>query len=296
MRCPYCNGIVIYSQDRGEYVCTQCGTVIDRVYVHSISSINQSSIIDNREIDLVTYVKRELSKVNTSVIKLNILRKLNYINFYLRISSQSYLKVLECLRKISQKLGLKDKQLQLAEQLFVNLVKKFRSSGIKEEYSITYYKVAAACILYVVITHNLPISLKEIVREFQNEGHRVSQSDITNLLTIINKRFSYNTADRILTYSKLILNKLNIRPEVKVEIYKKLSRFINQVFNTNLKIKLLGKNPRNLAGALTYMFLKNYGVDIELSTISSILSTSLFTLRDYVRKLSNLVTYAQKVS
>ena len=75
-----------------------------------------------------------------------------------------------------------------------------------------------------------------------------------------------------------------------------MNRVVNNIFNSNLKIRLLGKNPRNIAGALTYIYLKSYGIEINLSTISSILSTSLFTLRDYVRKLSNLITYAQGIS
>ncbi len=32
-RCPYCNGVLIWDHQRGDIVCSECGTVIDRIYI-----------------------------------------------------------------------------------------------------------------------------------------------------------------------------------------------------------------------------------------------------------------------
>ncbi len=276
MKCPYCNGIVILDSERGEYVCTGCGVVLEREYEVSIRMSDQASPFEDfSKLDYKSLeVKIRKEAKHEALARLSMFRKLKLINEKLRAEDFSnYARILNCIRDVCEKLGIERRYAKYAEKIFLELVKKGKSL------EMTYYKIAAAALIYTILIHNLPVSSKDLIKHFKAEGHRVTFGDLVKIIPEIGK-INYSIKDRVLSYTKYALNKLNFTNDEKLRIYKKIILTLRRISKSTLQ----GKNPKVLAAALIYRAACESGLKLNLTTISQTLGISIITLREYVKK------------
>ncbi|OYT27249.1 MAG: hypothetical protein B6V02_00300 [Thermoprotei archaeon ex4572_64] len=276
MKCPYCNGIVILDSERGEYVCTGCGVVLEREYEIPIKMSDQASPFEDfSKLDYKSLeMKIRKDAKHEALTRLLMFKKLKIINEKLRARSFSnYTRILNCIRDVCEKLGIERRYARYAEKVFLELVRRGKSL------EMTYYKIAAAALIYTILVHNLPISSKDLIKHFKAEGHRVTFGDLVKIIPEIG-RISYSTRDRILSYTKYALSKLNFTSDERLRVYKKVILTLRQISKSTLQ----GKNPKVLAAALIYRASRELGLKLSLTTISQTLGISIVTLREYVKK------------
>ncbi len=277
MKCPYCNGQVIYLQDGEEYVCTQCGTVVDTVYIPSVSMIRSSSTSTSRYIcfqDLSKEVKDETIRSSSFY------RKLELVDRMLRSSSQTKQKVIMCMRSLGRKLGIDESHLRVAEEVFHRIVKACKNTSYSNV-SITYFKIAASALLYTVLIHMLPVNPKDIIEVFRESGHRVSYSDVVKILALLNRGFAYDVSSRVMTYVRYVINKLELDDRVKMRLLRECVRALSTIRRRRRLVQ--GKCPRTVAGALVLISSKSLGLNLDVMRLCNLLSVSALTLKDYVR-------------
>ncbi len=280
MYCPYCGSrSVILDTERGEYVCTVCGTVIDVQYVPSLSQLQNEPLTAVSDevgtlVETQDIIKREISRRK--------MMKLRKIDFEVRSRLRTERKAVACLRIVARKLGLGDRQIELALQILRKLLTKYGSSLGRD---ISSYKLAAAAVLYVVLAHNLPISPRDIAEEFQKMGHKVSTSDLFEVVSTTKDGVIRSLGERIKSYVGYIISRLAIPDEEKMAISKEASTILREL---PLR-KLQGKSPKTLAAAVVILASRRTRSSITVADIASILNTSPVTLREHVRRLEKML-------
>ncbi len=282
MRCPYCGHNVILDPNTGQYVCPNCATVVDVLYVPSVSMYSNEPLRESTH--RIDYVDVKNDDIVSKARRLNFLRKLELIDRQLRLRNRAELRAIACLYMLAHKLGLDERQTNLAIELFKKIVRTYRSRPDPDA-GLTYYKAAAAAVLYTVIMHNVPTSPRDVVKLFQEMGHRVDLSDVMNIIAKVFGRFSYSTKDRIKTYLNSILSKCNISNEDRMRILRTAMEILAKLPER----KIAGKNPRTLAAALVALAAKRCSIPVIILDVASIVNVSPLTLKEHVRKIQKLL-------
>jgi len=279
--CPYCKTrSVILDVERGEYVCTRCGTVIDVLYLPSRSQLDNEPItptvdevsLDVNIQDLPLRERRKLYMGKLKILDQNVKSRL-------RVEK----KAVTCLKIVAHRLGLSDRHVEIAIEVLRKLLKKYGSDIDKRD--ISSYKIAAAAVLYAVLIHNLPISPKDIVEHFQKIGHKVSSSEIFRILIEGFGKIVNTTTDRVKTYVEYIVSRLSLEDCVKMELLKNCHKIMSKILNR----KIYGKSPRTIAAAIILLAAKRSKIPVTPVDVATILNVSPITLREHVRKLERLL-------
>lgn len=242
-------------------MCRSCGSVLGPVYLSQTD--HSSPLYDFEEIDL-SPIWRALSK-GDSKVNPSIYEKLRIIDRRFRRRRGS--RAIECIRNIARVLGIEERYVRIAEDIAMAMARKKRDD-------VTYYQIGLASLLYVVITHGLPISTKAMVEVCKSLGHKVSLGDMQRSVSLLGG-LRYRVRDRVDLYIRSALPRL---VNNWLGIYRRCRSIMNNLGNAMIQ----SKNPLTLAGAVIYCAGKDEGLSIE--NIARILSISKFTLRDYVRK------------
>jgi len=274
MKCPYCGSPLVIERD-GQYVCTSCGTVLGSVYVYDTYTQSIGKL-DDEEIDL-TPIWKSVEKVVKKDIsgKLNFYRRLRIINNRLRRSRETYSihRAFECMEFIAKSLGINEEYINEAKIIF----RKIMSSG---NVDATYYQMAVASMLYVILTHNLPVSTKLVINVCKSRGHKLNTESIREALLAMGAK--YSVRDRILSHVRLGLAKL--LGDSWVTLYPQAENFLN-----NLKRSFIqSKSPVNLAALIVYCVSRRQGYEFSIDDVAKVMHVSPFTLKDYVNKLCPL--------
>ncbi|NPA69743.1 MAG: transcription initiation factor IIB family protein [Crenarchaeota archaeon] len=281
MYCPYCGSRnVILDPERGEYVCTNCGTVIDVEYVPSVSQLQNEPLTSvSDEVGIVPNVQ-DLVKKELGKIRMMKLRKLDFdVRSRLRVEKRA----ISCLKAVARKLGLGERQIELALQILRRLLRKYGTDlGSRD---ISSYKLAAAAVLYVVLMHNLPVSPREIAEEFQKLGHKVSTSDMLDIVSSSGVALVRGLSERVKSYVGYIISRLNI-PDVEKM---KISREVATILEDLPLRKLQGKSPKTLAAALVVIASRRVKSPITIVDVASVLNVSPVTLREHVRRIEKMI-------
>jgi len=279
--CPYCGSRnVILDSERGEYVCTNCGSVIGVEYVPSISQLqNEPLTAVSDEVGVVPNIR---DPVRREICRLRMMR-LRRLDLDVRSRLRVEKRAITCLKTVAHKLGLGDRQVELALQILKKLLRKYGTD--MESKDISSYKLAAAAVLYVVLAHNLPISPREIAEEFQRLGHKVSTSDMLDIVSSSGSAIMRGLRERIKSYVGYIISRLNIPSTEKMKISKEISLVLEDI---PLR-KLQGKSPKTLAAALVVLASRRVKSPITIADVASVLNVSPVTLREHVRRLEKMV-------
>ncbi len=184
-----------------------------------------------------------------------------------------------CLKNMAHRLGLNDRQVELALEILKKLLKKY-GTGIDRR-DISSYKIAAAATLYAVLVHNLPISPREIVDQFQKSGHKISTSELFRILTESLGKVVNTTSQRVRTYIEYIISKLQIDPTLRMSLLKTCNEVIMKIPQR----RICGKSPKTLAAAIVLYSAKKSKIPVSPIELSTILNVSPITLREHVRKI-----------
>lgn len=268
---------MILDVTRGEYVCTSCATVIDVLYLPSKSMYEYEPLHLRPEMDLSEATDSEGNPSR----EVPLLRKLRVINSKLRRTSD--LSVPKCLYQAGSKLGLEETHLRFAARVYRFLLAKLRDN--QDSVNVTSCKVAAAAVLYTILRFNIPVSIREVVRIFRELGHRVSATDIIELLRLAFGKFSYDVRERVLAYVSYLAAKCGVDESSRIKLVKLASRILTRVRGTGLT----GKNPRTLAAAIFAYCVSELGLNISLIDIASQLDISPLTLKEHVRRLQKIL-------
>lgn len=280
MKCPYCGSTLIIERD-GEYVCTNCGSVLGPVYVYDTYT-EQAGYLYDEEIDLTPIWKSAEKLIRKSVNdKISFYRRLRAINERLRRTRETYsiYRAFECIEYVANALGIDREYVREAKEVFRKLASS-KASGI------TYYQMAIAAMLYVILTRNIPVSVKAVINICRSRGHKISTESIRDALVMAGLK--YSVRDRILSYVRLGLVK--IFGDSWVTLYPKAEEFLNRLRKSFIQ----SKNPANVAALIVYCISKEQGHKLSIDEVANAMQVSPFTLRDYVNKLCSSENYRKK--
>ena len=265
MECWHCGKGPVIESD-GEYVCRACGTVVGTVYY-----ARQPPVATGGDMDLTPLWKSVERRVRAEAYRqISFYAKLRVLNRKLRLQSRPLYKVYSCVRAVASMLGIDERTCSIAIEVLDRLSRR------KPE-DVTYYQLAAAALIYVIVMHNLPISTRQVIEAFRALGHRVAFGDLNRAISLFGG-LRYSTRDRVRSYMAAALPK--IFSDNWVEVYRASESILN-----SLGRSIQGKNPALLAAAIIYCAALNLGRDVKLEHVARALSVSQFTLRDYVKKV-----------
>ncbi|ADY00512.1 MAG: TFIIB-type zinc ribbon-containing protein [Vulcanisaeta sp.] len=272
MKCPYCGSSRIIERD-GEYICIDCGTVLGSVYVYD-TYMQSSPLLDGEEIDLTPIWKSVEKNVRKrDETRLGVYRRLKVINDIFRTRRESYsiYRAYDCILFIARAFGISNEYVEEAKHVFRKILNKEGSS------STTYYQAAVAAVLYVVLSHNLPISTKQVINLCRLRGHKLTFESIRD--SLINIKVRYNLRDRVLSHIKSGLTRLF--NDSWVTIYPEAEKYLDSL----RKSVIQSRSPPILAAAIIYCVSKRLGYKLRVEDIAKAVQVSPYTLRDYARKL-----------
>ncbi len=289
MKCPYCGHDVILDTNTGQYVCPNCATVVDVVYMPSVSMLSNEPLRETTHV--IDYVDVRHEDPVVKARRLTFLKKLEMIDKKLRLRNRAEIRAIACLYSLAKKLGLDERQTEIAIELFKKIVRVYKTRTGRGE-GLTYYKAAAAAVLYTVIMHNIPTSPKDVVKMFQEMGHRVELSDVMNIIASVFGRFSYSTKDRVKVYLNNILARCNISDQDRMRLLRAAMEMLARLPER----KIAGKNPRTLAAALVALAAKLCSIPVVILDVASIVNVSPLTLREHVRKIQRLLEEPSRIA
>ncbi len=270
MQCPYCGSQRIIEKD-GQYVCMNCGTVIGSVYVYDTYA-QASPLLDSEEIDLSPVWKSVERSLRSNEARLSIYRRLRAINELFRVRRESYsiYRAYDCMRFIARSLGISDEYVEEAKHIFKKIISR-------DTLSVTYYEAAVAAMLYVILTHSLPVSTRQVINICKSSGHKLTFEAIRDSLSTIGLRYSLR--DRILSLMRSGLIKLF--GDSWVTIYPEAEKFLDSL----RKPVIQSRSPPVVAAAIIYCVGKRLGHGLRVEDVARSLQVSQYTLRDYIRRL-----------
>ncbi len=268
---------MILDVTRGEYVCTSCATVVDVLYLPSRSMYEYEPIYSKPHMDLSEATDSEGNPSR----ELPLLKKLKALNS--RINRTKDLTIIRCVHQVGSRLGLEEVHIRFALRACKLIVARLRE--VNYEVNVTSCKIAAAAILYTILKFNLPISVKDVVSAFREFGHRVSVTDIIDILRAVFGRFFYDVRERVLTYILSLASKCGIDDSKKTQLVKMAARIIRRLRDLDLS----GKNPRTLAATIFAYCVLSLGLKISILDIASQLDVSPLTLKEHIRRLQKIL-------
>lgn len=134
-KCPFCNSFTLVLNDRGEVVCTRCGTVVSDHPVIQFGNFIRG--FDGNKTTYLLYSDEAI--VNAKSMK-------------------QYPRILDLLKSVEKRLGLGETHINRIYRLFMKFVEKYRGS-LKRS---TMEKVVAAITYYVLNTSGHAITFREI--------------------------------------------------------------------------------------------------------------------------------------
>ncbi len=250
-----------------------CGTVVGSVYVYDTYT-QSSPLIDGEEIDLTPIWKSVERSVRVgNETKLSVYKRLRAINELFRVRRESYsiYRAYDCMLFIARSFGIGNEYIEEAKLIFRKIISKDGSSA-------TYYEAAIAAVLYVILSHNLPISTKQVISACRlRGGHKLTFEAIRDSLAAVGLRYSLR--DRILSLIRSGLVKLF--NDSWVTLYPEAERFLNSL----RKSVIQSRSPPILAAAIIYCVGKRFNYKLRIEDVAKVTQVSQYTLRDYVRRL-----------
>ncbi len=303
---------------RGYYVCRNCGTVGEQVYVDSSYDISGNSI---RQPSQYSSIGKKLTRTGNLGSEIGYFRanrfttihgktlspqkmwkfkrlRDHYHNRSKNASSQTHLRTFIIFNRISSKLEVPNSVKERASYLYWKLCNDH------EDKITNHVLLIALCLLYAVkeTGSKSPLKFQEIVHSFNAAGHRVTNKNILRLakeLEIpLNKTPIRKSEDYVERIASIIVSHSEIKhtvPErygLSLKIYKALLINTSTEFLSFLSKKERGgMQPYALAVSVAYIadraisrFLKKIPV-LTQRKVADLTNGKEFTVRDHCYKL-----------
>ncbi len=307
--CPECNGKAIESN--GYLVCSNCGLVLDRVYLTETPEKQLASVSWKEREKRKGHYVGELgsfifsphenfgnSRLSPEVInKYKRLQRLYHIPSKLH-KQQSHISAINSLRYAFDKLNI-PKDLQ--EQTLTTYWKIVKSS--KRKFT-NHVLLGALCLLLVIrnAKNRAPVTLNELIQVFAERGHRVTNKSLLTLARELNIHRKYSFIRKETDYLPRLISKLHNSQEIQELVvnhynidFNKYLTLLNILAKRLLsevhKNKKTSVQPYGLAAASIYgadrviaSALKKQNI-LTQQRCAKILGISPFTIRDHSYKL-----------
>ncbi|MGC8543019.1 MAG: cyclin family protein, partial [Vulcanisaeta sp.] len=165
---------------------------------------------------------------------------------------------------------------------YVEEAKSIFRKIINTDNSATYYQVAVAAMLYVILAHNLPVSTKLVINACRSRGHKLTFESIRDSLMAMG--IKYSVRDRILSHIRVGLGKLF--GDSWVTIYP----YAEEALGKLRKSTIQSRSPLTLAAAIVYCVGKRYSHNLKIEDVARVMQVSPYTLRGYVNNLCKDIT------
>jgi len=262
MKCPHCGGLVVLS-DRGEYVCHQCGTVLDVEYVWGRRDYLDPS---SSYISIGEVVRRSHRMDSTDLVnKANRLLKTKRLIANSHGGDEGF----ECVIELCRMLGV-DCRIVL-ENYALLLGKLYERGGLSK------CKTAVATFIYSIFTGAISLRLNDVLKAYEKMGKRLSLSDLATIMSLLRVRQSLS--DKVKSSITSLVEKLNCGSKTAVvkSALEKYARLPKRV--------VAGKNPYTLAAALVYLSAVENNCGVELKGLAEHVGVSKVTLKEYIQKV-----------
>lgn len=262
VKCPYCNGAILLS-DRGEYVCSSCGTVLGVEYVWG----RKESVDPSGPYISINEVVRRSHRMSSVEVLDRANRLLKTKKLMVDPSGRD--RGLDCIVELCRILGID------CRRVVENYTLLFRR--LYERGGLTRCKVAVATLIYSIFTGSVNLRLSDVLNAYERLGKRLGLSDLATITNLLNLR--YSPSDRVRSIIASIVDKLNCNDKMRVvkaamDRYAKLPRRV-----------VIGKNPYTLAAALVYLSANEGDCRTEVKELAEYVKVSRITLREYVQKI-----------
>jgi transcription initiation factor TFIIB len=277
--CPECNSLIVKDEFRGERVCSHCGLVfsereIDFSYKRSMYSQREKqkkkrtgTPITDLDISLHSETFINLNETNKFELK-RALKKNNWVKKKERTLKMGK----SIIEKVKTRLQLPGYLVSGAFLLFKKLKDKARDlTGRSLEGLIL------ACLYYVSKEAKYPIFISELL-----ENAEISQNKFKQNYNFLVEELNLKASPvNIKIYLEKFCYKLNIPY--------KLHKRVRNIFNKLPENYILGKSPRVIIGAILYIIVKKYNLEITQISIAKMLNVSRVSIRINRKKILKLI-------
>ena len=289
--------------EQGELVCQSCGLVHTENKIRGESYFMPGRIISQSYIpaplEMGTFLPpREKDDFIEAFSKLNgRLRRLSKMNLFSKATGDRsmHYRVYKTLLNVTQKLGLPK---HVTEYAYILYLKSLKNARKVLDGKLNHYRISAACLIAASRKHGVNVRIKDVLKIYQNLGHRVTRSNLLEAIFLLQTFQIYektSVADRVKKIipivSKKLFSDVKIRNKIGMKnIFLLERKACRQAISLLYKIdqrKLQGKNPYILALALFYIaFTTVYNRKVmSQGYISKKFGCSLSALRNNIKYL-----------
>lgn len=315
-QCGYCSSNS-FIQSRGEIVCSQCGTIVERVYTHSSHSMSENAYQGptqytnvGKRLDRVGNLGSEIGFYNSklrcttdgSKISQETAMKFNRLNVKFHrpsknASTQTHLRTFSIFNRVASQLQLTPTLKERTSYLYWKYVNN------KENKISNHVLLIALCLLYAVRENRdkSPYKFQEIIASFEQGGHRVTNRNILQLAMDLNMNLNKTSVRKSEEYITRLTEKLSTdkRVQESLSAYKNMSSGRYQILLTKISHHLLdtldlkrrgGVQPFGFAASIVYLadrgiarFYKKTPL-LTQSLTAEITGAKEYTIRDHCYK------------
>ena len=271
-KCPDCSNSDIYEDyEKGEFVCINCGLVIDNL----VFSRDPPILNENERIYLYSLAKR--SKFNNSTLKRVLLfrKQLNW-------NEKSRLIAAKFINKIGSQLEISKSIQSQAIDLYSKAQNKNLIKGS------TIILISIACLYLSCQISQNPIHLYDLAN--------ITNTSIKKLTTLTKKlKLELKLSNTLINYSKLLTrfcSDLNLNQSIENLAH----NIASIIFCDKSSLKLIGKSRVGIIAAIIYISCEKMNQKISQKKIAKILHISDVTLRARIREIINYIKTSKNFS
>ncbi len=253
MRCPECGGRVVLTVE-GVSVCESCGLVVDEILLESAGRVQRGA--GRRAggcanpVALGT-VLHHRDSWNLSASRRARLARIQALSPFFGQRSTRY-RVVRAIGLVCSKRGIPDDVRDRAVQLYVKSCRVL--SGMDLVRRPSYFNIAAAALVVAVKERGLDVPVKDVVRGFVEQGHRVKYSHMIDALVVLKEIAGYRVAGDLRAYVYRVVRRAVARSRIrdKEEAVMKIYREALSLLGRVDRRRLAGRNPYVVALAAVY--------------------------------------------
>ncbi|RLE82695.1 MAG: hypothetical protein DRJ52_01795 [Thermoprotei archaeon] len=292
-KCSKCNGKLIETSD-GEIVCSQCGVVYGYKYWNDsifIEDRNISTRVISSDAEDGSFISSASKDTYKRPVSLTY-RKLKEYHIHIKYGNRStHLRVFKELNAVAYQLGLPNYVINEAKRLYMYLCQNVVPSlGRKRPF---YHRIAAACLICAAKKYGYNIN--KILKLYAKRGHKITLSNVWEILSLLNKKGLYTTYPNIKDYTLKFLNIALNNLNLSIDERRESIRLCNIVLRKLDSRCIQGKSPRVLAATIVYyaisQAMRTRMMKLSVKTIAKILDVNDSSIR---KRLPTIIAALEK--
>ncbi|WP_188597058.1 TFIIB-type zinc ribbon-containing protein [Thermocladium modestius] len=281
IKCQVCGSTdVIYDGERGELICSKCGTVIEERPIIDMGaewrdfgdkpSRARAQAIDETQPNLGIGILR-IGKIMGKRYSISFNRKIEAIT-----RTSSIERNVVTIRHVVKQLLIK---LSLPSYILPNVIRDYRKLA-ERGYRARLRETAVALTYLNCKKEGIPCRLKTLVKMSGIDGHGLNRV-ITKIRQAGYDKLQSNGSD-VMKYVTALVNGIDTGPISKKNVYSFVMDLLNKAHEKRL---LNGKSNYSVAAAAVYIAMMIFGIRTKQRDVASIASVTDVTIRSRYREL-----------